>query len=117
MGRDRQVTHSGQAWPPDKRGVDHVIDVVGSKTLAQSLEAVRVHGLITIAGMVGGGGAEKEPGVMSAMWRHCMFRGIILGSRKMFLDMVKFMEEVIYTVRAAIPRRPSSHAVGPSCGL
>lgn len=78
---------------PEQRGVDHVVDVVGSKTLAQSLEAIRVHGLITIAGMVGGTGSEQDPGIMSAMWRHCIFRGIILGSRKMFLDMVKFMED------------------------
>lgn len=82
-----------KSFTPEQRGVDHVVDVVGSKTLGQSLAAIRVHGLITIAGMVGGAGDEQEPGIMSAMWRHCMFRGIILGSRTMFLDMVKFMEE------------------------
>lgn len=82
-----------KTFTPDKRGVDHVVDVVGAKSLTQSLDAVRAHGLITLAGLVGGTGDEKEPGMMSALWKHCICRGIILGSRRMFLEMVKFMEE------------------------
>lgn len=92
----REQTNWGEiakSLTPDQRGVGHVVDVVGVKTLAQSLEAIRAHGLITIAGIVGGTGDEKDPGIMSAMWRHCIVRGIILGSREMFLEMVKFMEE------------------------
>lgn len=91
----REQTNWGEvakSLTPEKRGIDHVIDVVGSKTLAQSLEAVRVHGLITVIGVVGGAGADTEPGITSALWRHCIIRGIILGSRRMFLDMIKFME-------------------------
>lgn len=92
----REQTNWGEVaktFTPDKRGVDHVVDVIGAKSLTQSLDAVRAHGLITIAGLVGGAGDEEEPGIMSALLRHCIFRGIILGSRKMFLEMVKFMEE------------------------
>lgn len=92
----REQTNWGEvakSFTPDKRGIDHVVDVVGARSLTQSLNAVRAHGLITLAGLVGGAGDEKEPGIMSALWRHCIFRGIILGSRKMFLDMVKFLEE------------------------
>lgn len=78
---------------PEKRGVDHIIDVVGLKTLSEDLKAIRVHGLITIAGIVGGSDENKDPGIVSALWRHNTYRGIILGSRSMFLDMNKFMEE------------------------
>lgn len=92
----REQTNWGEiakSFTPDKRGVDHVVDVIGAKSLSQSLDAVRLHGLITLAGLVGGAVDKEEPGVMSALWRHCIFRGIILGSRQMFLDMVKFLEE------------------------
>ena len=83
-----------RALTPEHRGVDHVVDVVGAKTMDQSLNALRPHGLITVAGMIGGPGeSDKAPDVMSALWRLCMFRGIYLGSRKMFRDMVQFMEE------------------------
>lgn len=79
---------------PGSRGVDHVVDVVGAKSMDQSLDAVCLHGLVTVAGMIGGPGADaRAPDVMSALWRLCVFRGIYLGSRGMFMDMVRFMEE------------------------
>lgn len=74
--------------------MDHVVDVVGAKTMDQSLSAIRLHGLITAAGMIGGPGeADRAPDVMSALWRCCVIRGIFLGSRSMFNDMVRFLEE------------------------
>lgn len=77
---------------PGQRGVDHVVDVVGIKTFAQDLAALRVHGLVTIAGMVGGTD-DKDPGMMSSLWQLATYRGILLGSRQMFLDMNAFLEE------------------------
>lgn len=84
-----------KSFTPGERGVDHVVDVVGVKTLAQAVVAVRNHGLVTVAGMVGGGGGGeyKDPGIMSALWKQVTFRGILLGSRQMFLDMVSFLEK------------------------
>lgn len=62
--------------------------------MAESLSALRLHGLITVAGMIGGfGGGEQAPDVMSALWKLCVFRGIYLGSRSMFKDMVHFLEQ------------------------
>lgn len=93
----REQTNWGEvarSLTPDSRGVDHVVDVVGAKTMDQSLNALRLHGLITVTGMIGGPGeAVRAPDVMSALWRLCVFRGIYLGSRAMFKDMVKFLEE------------------------
>lgn len=60
--------------------------------MAQSLSAVRLHGLITVAGMVGGAGGQV-PDVMSALWKLCVLRGIYLGTRSMFKDMVQFLEQ------------------------
>lgn len=85
---------------PEQRGVDHVVDVVGQKTLAQSLEAVCMHGLVTIAGVLGGSagaGDDKDPGVMSALVKQIVYRGILLGSRAMFLDLVRFVEANVMT--------------------
>lgn len=80
---------------PGQRGVDHVVDVVGPRTLTQSLSAVRMHGLITVTGMLGGSGDSdnKDPGIMSGLWKQTIYRGIILGSRSMFLDLVRYVEE------------------------
>ncbi|POS70233.1 alcohol dehydrogenase [Diaporthe helianthi] len=79
---------------PKGKGIDHVVDVVGATTMAESLNAVRLHGLITVAGMVGGSGDGKQiPDVMSALWKLCVLRGIYLGSRGMFRDMVRFLEQ------------------------
>lgn len=93
----REQTNWGEvakSLTPESRGVDHVVDVVGAKTMDQSLDALCLHGLITVTGMIGGpGDAAKAPDVMSALWRVCVFRGIYLGSRDMFKDMVKFLEE------------------------
>ncbi|ROV93911.1 hypothetical protein VSDG_06285 [Cytospora chrysosperma] len=93
----REQTNWGEvarSLTPDSRGVDHVVDVVGAKTMDQSLNALRLHGLITVTGMIGGPGeAVRAPDAMSALWRLCVFRGIYLGSRAMFKDMVKFLEE------------------------
>lgn len=80
---------------PEQRGLDHVVDVVGPKTLSQSLIALRTHGIVTIAGVLGGDGSgeDKDPGMMSALGRLATYRGIMLGSRKMFLDLVGFVED------------------------
>lgn len=80
---------------PHQRGVDHVVDVVGPKTLSQSLAAVRIHGLITVTGMLGGNAdaIDKDPGIMSGLWKQTIYRGIILGSRSMFFDLVRYVEE------------------------
>ncbi|KAK7744451.1 hypothetical protein SLS53_003335 [Cytospora paraplurivora] len=79
---------------PERRGLDHVVDVVGQKTLAQALNAIRPHGLITVAGMIGGPGEDgSATDVMHALWRLCVIRGIVLGSRSMFRDYVRFLEE------------------------
>lgn len=92
--KEKKWGEIARSLTPEKRGVDHVVDVVGPPTLVQSLAAVRSHGLITIAGMLGAGaGDDKDPGMMSALAKQTTYRGLILGSRKMFLDLVRFVEQ------------------------
>lgn len=76
---------------PDGRGVDVVIDVGGNATLGQSLAAIRIDGLIVIAGLLGK--TDKNESIMSLLGNICIARGILLGSRAMMRDMIAFIEK------------------------
>ncbi|KAI8947173.1 NAD(P)-binding protein [Xylaria longipes] len=84
-----------KALTPEGRGVDHVIDVVGPSTLSESMKAVRRDGLITLAGLVGGltGEGQRPVDIMGALFQLCVVRGILLGTRDMLRDMVRYVEE------------------------
>ncbi|KAI0127897.1 hypothetical protein BJ170DRAFT_393618 [Xylariales sp. AK1849] len=78
---------------PDGRGVDHVVDVGGQLTLAESMNAVRLDGLITLTGMVAGVSDVPGPEAMSALSRLYVMRGIMLGTRNMMKEMIAWFEE------------------------
>ncbi len=64
------------------RGVDHVIEVGGVGTLAQSLRAVRPGGTVSLIGVLAGG---REPlDLTSALMRNVRIQGVFVGSREMF---------------------------------
>jgi NADPH:quinone reductase-like Zn-dependent oxidoreductase len=62
-------------------GVDHVVEVGGPATLAQSLRAVRIGGKITLIGVLSGA-AEINPMLIFA--RRANLQGISVGSMQMF---------------------------------
>jgi NADPH:quinone reductase-like Zn-dependent oxidoreductase len=65
-------------------GVDHVVEVGGSSTFAQSLRAVRMGGRISLIGILSGGGPiDSLPILMKGV---CV-QGIFVGSRAMFETM------------------------------
>ena len=61
-------------------------------TLAESFKAVCVDGVVSLTGVLGDE-AEEKPSVMDCLWRVCSVRGLFLGTRDQFDDMVKFIEE------------------------
>ncbi len=61
-------------------GVDHVVEVGGAGTLAQSLEAVRIGGRISLIGVLTGGTVNPVPILM----KNITVQGIYVGSREMF---------------------------------
>jgi NADPH:quinone reductase-like Zn-dependent oxidoreductase len=67
----------------DGRGVDHVVEVGGAGTLAQSLQAVRTGGRISLIGVLTGGQTNPIPILM----KNVTVQGIFVGSREMFEDM------------------------------
>jgi NADPH:quinone reductase-like Zn-dependent oxidoreductase len=71
----------------DGRGADHVIELGGPGTLAQSIEAVRLGGLIALIG-VHTGWAGHVPTVQ-LMAKQARLQGIIVGSRLQQIEMVR----------------------------
>jgi NADPH:quinone reductase-like Zn-dependent oxidoreductase len=63
-------------------GVDHVIEVGGSGTLARSMNAVRVGGRISLIGLLTGGEGVVNP--MPILGKQIQVQGIFVGSREMF---------------------------------
>lgn len=64
-------------------GVDHVVEVGGGGTLAQSIEAVRLGGHIAMIGVLTQGAVDPTPVLRKSL----RLNGIYVGSQSMFLDM------------------------------
>ncbi|TPM99846.1 NAD(P)-dependent alcohol dehydrogenase [Mesorhizobium sp. B2-1-3A] len=85
----------------DGRGVDHVVEVGGPATLAQSLVACRTGGHIALIGVLTGFAAEVSiPAVFSNQIR---ISGISIGSRADQEDMIRAIE--VNRLKPVIDRR------------
>ncbi|KAJ8063417.1 hypothetical protein OCU04_008637 [Sclerotinia nivalis] len=73
-------------------GVTHVIEVGGTSTMAQSIKAIKLEGLITLIGVLGGQATGKEPTFMDCFMNVCTVRCIAVGSRDMFEDMCRAID-------------------------
>jgi NADPH:quinone reductase-like Zn-dependent oxidoreductase len=79
-------------------GVDHIIEVGGSNTLARSMKALRTHGAISVIGVLGGADAAITP--VSLLVSSARIQGIFVGSRNMFEQMNRAIE--FHKVKPAI---------------
>ena len=75
----------------DGRGVDHVVEVVGGENLNRSLRAVRLSGTIAFIGLIAGLSAPID--TYQFVMRNVRLHGIETGSREMFEEMNRFLEE------------------------
>jgi len=66
-------------------GVDHIVDVGGAGTLAESLQAVRRGGTISLIGILTGVGATIDP--LPILFRASNVEGILVGSVRSFETM------------------------------
>lgn len=73
----------------DGRGLDHVIEVGGTGTLARSVKSVRVGGHIALIGALNMSG-EFNP--IPVFMKGIRVQGIFVGSRRMFEDMNRVIE-------------------------
>ncbi|MBB3911515.1 zinc-dependent alcohol dehydrogenase family protein [Sphingomonas desiccabilis] len=82
-------------------GVDHVVEVGGPGTLAQSIEAVRVGGHISLIGVLTGRGGEVPTAALMA--KQARLQGLIVGSRA---DQQAFVTALEATgIRPVVDRR------------
>lgn len=82
------------------RGVDHVVEVGGPGTLAQSIQAVRVGGHISLIGVLTGRGGEVPTAALMA--KQARLQGLIVGSRRQQQELVRALEAT--AVRPVIDR-------------
>ncbi|GAA5523571.1 alcohol dehydrogenase [Microbulbifer aestuariivivens] len=75
----------------DGRGVDHVIEVGGPGTLAQSITAVRVGGHIALIGVLTGRAGEVPTAALMA--KQARLQGLIVGSRRNQQDYVEALNQ------------------------
>jgi NADPH:quinone reductase-like Zn-dependent oxidoreductase len=72
-------------------GVDHVVEVGGAGTLAQSLRAVRMGGRVSLIGVLSGGGGQIN--LAPVLMKNVRVQGIFVGSREMFEAMNRAVAE------------------------
>ena len=72
------------------RGVDHVVEVGGPATLAQSITAARIGGHIALIGVLTGRSGEVPTAALMA--RQQTLKGLIVGSRRHQMDFVRAIE-------------------------
>lgn len=82
-------------------GVDHVVEVGGPGTLAQSIEAVRIGGHIALIGVLTGFSGEIPTGAF--MTKQARLQGLIVGSRRQQQDFVRALD--VNAIRPVIDRR------------
>jgi NADPH:quinone reductase-like Zn-dependent oxidoreductase len=81
-------------------GVDHVIEVGGAGTLAQSIAAVGFGGEIALIGVLTHRGDTSPHGLM---FKGASIRGIFVGSKAMAIELNAFVDQ--HAVRPVIDRR------------
>lgn len=72
------------------RGVDVVVEVGGAGTMAQSLQAVRIGGHISLIGVLAGWAGEVPTAI--AMGKNVTIKGVTVGSKQDQLDMIAGFE-------------------------
>jgi NADPH:quinone reductase-like Zn-dependent oxidoreductase len=76
----------------DQKGVDHVLEVAGGKSLAQSLEALKAGGRISVIGILDG--FESAVPIFPLLRKQATIRGIVTGPRRAFEEMNGKLEEI-----------------------
>ena len=69
-----------------------MVDVGGNSSLAQSIKAVRTDGVVAATGLLGSSDG-RDVLLIEALWNVCTVRGVLLGTREQFHDMVRFIED------------------------
>ncbi|KKK19325.1 hypothetical protein P175DRAFT_0458355 [Aspergillus ochraceoroseus IBT 24754] len=77
---------------PDNAGVDHIIEVGGAATLAQSFKCIKYEGIISVIGFLGGVDPKDQPSILDSLTNICTVRGVYVGGKDLMNDMVRAVE-------------------------
>ena len=88
---DPQWGETARKLSRNGEGVDHILEVGGEGTMTQSLHAIRMEGVISVIGILSGGGAKDS--IMETLTRLCVVRGVYVGSKEQMEEMIKTVEE------------------------
>jgi len=99
LGADFVINYKDEpAWgekakslTPNNAGVTHIVEVGGATTIAQSLKAIKIDGVISIIGFIGGS-SNDQPTFLDALMNICTVRGVLVGSRLQMEDMNRAIE-------------------------
>ena len=80
--RVMEITHG--------QGADHIIEIGGSGTLPQSIEAVKIGGHIALIGILAGMGGDVP--TRKLMTKQARLQGLIVGSRREQQEMITALE-------------------------
>jgi NADPH:quinone reductase-like Zn-dependent oxidoreductase len=92
------VTIDGPGWGRQVRarvggeGVDHVMEVGGAGTLAESLQAVRPGGTVSLVGVLAAGEAAA-PSLTPVIMRNIRLQGVFVGHHRAFEALVAHIDE------------------------
>ena len=82
---------TARSFTPDDVGVHHIIEIGGPNTLGQSFKAIKVEGVISIVGFMGGF-PKNQPSFVECLSHVCTVRGVLAGSQKQFETMLATIE-------------------------
>lgn len=87
---------------PLQAGVTHILEVGGPTTMAQSLKAIKIDGVISIIGFLGGM-QKDQPTFLDCLMNICTVRGVLVGSRLQFEDMNRAIE--VNNIRPVVDKK------------
>ncbi|MCJ1472323.1 hypothetical protein MMC13_000970 [Lambiella insularis] len=83
---DENWGETAKKLSPGGLGVNHIIEVGGPKTIKQSFNAIKIDGVITIIGFLGGH-TRDQPSFLEVLQHSCVVRSGLVGSRLQFEEM------------------------------
>jgi NADPH:quinone reductase-like Zn-dependent oxidoreductase len=90
------------------RGADHIIEIAGGTNLGRSVEAVAVHGRISVIGVLEGFSFSGPSGPL--LLKSPTIQGIAVGHRRALEDLIRAVDKIC--LKPVIDRRYAFHELG-----
>ncbi|KAF5691267.1 alcohol dehydrogenase [Fusarium denticulatum] len=91
----REIPNWGEAaraLTPKGLGFDHILEIGGAASIAQSLKGIKLGSVITIIGFLTS--SDTQPALMEALNHLCIVRGIFVGSKVQFEEMNRAIDSI-----------------------